>query len=175
MSKYSHQKPTQRILVFQQNNSGESKIRGINAYGEKRFIVETVAIDDALPLVIDNARSYLPDVIDADLVLDYVKHPDLSYDLAMVCRDNGIPEVATRKKINNNWTHSPPICCALTIHDNLGEYGRRSGAPEFTVELIDGTPLRVSVSTGGGLWCHLACGRKNHGVAGGGSTAAHRP
>ncbi len=31
----------QRILVFQQNASGESKIRGIRKYGKDIFIIET--------------------------------------------------------------------------------------------------------------------------------------
>lgn len=98
----------QKILVFQQNRSGEKKIEGIRQYGGKRFIVEVVSIDEALPEVIDDTTPYVPRNFRADLVLDYLKHPDLSHDLAELCRDKKIPVVASGKKLRVKGTLTPP-------------------------------------------------------------------
>jgi len=97
-----------KILVFQQNGSGESKIAGIKKYGQDRFDLQMVSIDNLLPPVIDDARDLLPGDIDADLVLDFLKHPDLSYDLAQLCREKGIPVVASGKKMNLDGVATPP-------------------------------------------------------------------
>ena len=50
----------QMILVLQQNGSGESKIKGIREYGEDLFEIQVVSIDTPLPLIIDDAKAYLP-------------------------------------------------------------------------------------------------------------------
>ena len=109
--KISHktwQKTPQKILVIQQNNSGESKISGIRNYGKDLFELEVFSIDEALPPVIDNSEEYLPENINADLVLDFLKHPDLSLDLAKLCADKKIPLIASGKKMANKWPHKPP-------------------------------------------------------------------
>ena len=109
--KISSQKPaaeTQKILVFQQNGSGEKKIEGIRRYGDNRFLLEVISIDDSLPTIIDDTTSYIPRNFQADLVLDYLKHPDLSYDLAVVCRDKDIPVVASGKKLRVKGVLTPP-------------------------------------------------------------------
>lgn len=125
----------QKIWVFQQKRSGENKIRGIEIFGNKRFVMKVINIDEDLPEFIDDASEYLPESIEADLVIDYLTHPDLSYDLAALCKKLKIPEVAKRKKIKNDWTHSPPICCVLSRHEDLGEYGKSFGSPEYKVEV----------------------------------------
>jgi hypothetical protein len=99
---------TQKIVVFQQNGSGEKKIEGIRRYGNSRFTIEIVSIDETLPGVIDDARKYIPKDIRADLVLDFFKHPDLSQDLAEVCRDKKIPAVASGKKLRVKGVLTPP-------------------------------------------------------------------
>lgn len=99
---------TQKIVVFQQNGSGEKKIEGIRRYGNGRFAIEIVSIDETLPGVIDDARKYIPKDIRADLVLDFFKHPDLSQDLAEVCRDKKIPAVASGKKLRVKGVLTPP-------------------------------------------------------------------
>ena len=99
---------TQKIVVFQQNGSGEKKIEGIRRYGNSRFTIEIVSIDENLPGVIDDARKYIPKDIRADLVLDFFKHPDLSQDLAEVCRDKKIPVVASGKKLRVKDVLTPP-------------------------------------------------------------------
>jgi len=63
----------QKIMVFQQNESGKSKIEGINKFGEKQFLIKTFDIDEPLPLVLDDTSDYLPKTIDADIVLDFLK------------------------------------------------------------------------------------------------------
>jgi len=98
----------QKIVVFQQNNSGESKIRGIRKYGGDQFNIKIVSIDSHLPAVVDNPAEYLPKEIRADLVLDFLKHPDLSYELALMCRDRKIPVVASGKKIKVEGLITPP-------------------------------------------------------------------
>jgi hypothetical protein len=110
-SKGPSQKPAsvvQKILVFQQNGSGDKKIEGVRRYGNNCFSLEIISIDAHLPTVIDDTKEYIPRDIEADLVLDYLKHPDLSYDLAVVCRDRKIPVVASGKKFRVKGAFTPP-------------------------------------------------------------------
>jgi len=105
------QKPaakTQRILVFQQNGSGEKKIEGIRRYGDGLFEIDIVSINVSLPPIIDDAGEFIPQDIRTDLVLDYLKHPDLSFDLSMVCQSKKIPVVASGKKLRVKGTFTPP-------------------------------------------------------------------
>lgn len=131
----SEDKDIQRLLVLQQRGRGETKTAGIKAYGQGRFHVDLVSVEERLPAVIEEASAYLPETIDADLVLDYLAHPDLSCDLADMCRDRGIPIIASGKKHKNRWVHTPPICCALPRQADVGPYGQRFGYPEFVVTL----------------------------------------
>ena len=98
----------QKILVFQQNGTGESKIAGIRKYGENRIVLEIITIDDPLPPLVEDTSEYLPPKIRADLVLDFFKHPDLSHDLAALCRDLGIPLIASGKKLEIKGVYTPP-------------------------------------------------------------------
>ena len=98
----------QRLLIFQQDRSGESKVKGVEEYGEGLFIIEKISIDIPLPAVIDNASEYLPENFSADLVLDFLKHPDLSHDLARICHKKDIPIVASGKKHQETWAITPP-------------------------------------------------------------------
>lgn len=91
-------KLTQRILVFQQKGSGEKKIKGIKKFGGALFRLEIFSINQSLPTFLEDTGAYLPQTIDADLVLDFLKHPDLSHDLALKCRELNIPVVASGKK-----------------------------------------------------------------------------
>ncbi len=97
-----------KILVFQQNRKGESKIAGIRKYGGDGFRIEVISMDKALPPVIDDARHFLPEKIEADLVLDFLQHPDLSYDLAHLCSEKEIPLVASGKKHHPKHVMTPP-------------------------------------------------------------------
>jgi len=131
----------QRLLVFQQNGRGENKIRGIQAYGEGLFELVVVSIDCPMTAILDDPSQYLPSDFQADLILDYLKHPDLSHDLAVMCKNRRIPLIASGKKFRVEGTFTPMICCALSRHSRLGQYGDRFGAPEFAVE-IEGERIR---------------------------------
>jgi len=89
----------QKIVVFQQNGSGLSKIEGIHKFGDKQFSIHTFDIDEPLPMVLDDTSPFLPEKIDADIVLDFLKHRDLSDDLSLLCKKLDIPAVASGKKI----------------------------------------------------------------------------
>ena len=54
------------------------------------------------------AGAVVPSRIEADLVLDYLKHPDLSEDLAQLCRRRNIPVIASGKKIRGHHVMTPP-------------------------------------------------------------------
>jgi len=107
MDKYTQGLPV-KILVFQQNQSGESKIAGIRKYGGDQFEITTFSIDAELPPIVEDAREFLPQRIEADLVLDFLVHPDLSYDLARLCEDQQIPVVASGKKHTGSCVFTPP-------------------------------------------------------------------
>ena len=98
----------QKIVVFQQNGSGESKIAGVRKYGGDRITLEVISIDDPLPPIIEDTSEYLPGKISADLVLDFMKHPDLNHDLAGLCRDQRVPLIASGKKLEVKGVHTPP-------------------------------------------------------------------
>ncbi len=99
----------QKILVFQQNGSGLSKISGIEEYGKGLCHIKVFNIDQSLPLILDETDMYLPDTIRADLVLDFLKHPDLSYDLADLCFKGNVPVVASGKKEKRHGVLMPPV------------------------------------------------------------------
>jgi hypothetical protein len=98
----------QKIFVFQQNGSGEKKIEGIIQHGKNRFSIEIISIDTPLPTVIDDAHEYVPQDIDADLILDFLKHPDISHDLATIFSHKKIPVIASGKKLRVKGIHTPP-------------------------------------------------------------------
>lgn len=98
----------QEIWVFQQKGSGLAKIRAISARGREVRIGRIVSLDQALPPVIEEPGEYLPLEIHADLVLDFLRHPDLSLELALRCRELGIPVVASGKKLKVAGAFTPP-------------------------------------------------------------------
>ncbi len=98
----------QKVLIFQQNGSGEQKIAGVKKYGEDLFELEVFSIDEVLPPVLDDTSEHIPSDISCDLVLDFLKHQDLSQDLAALCAEKKIPIISSGKKIINNWAKTPP-------------------------------------------------------------------
>lgn len=98
----------QEIWVFQQRGSGLAKIRAISARGRGVRIGKIVSLDEPFPAVIEEPGEYLPAEIHADLVLDFLRHPDLSLELALRCHRLGIPVVASGKKLRVEGTITPP-------------------------------------------------------------------
>jgi thymidylate synthase len=125
----------QTIAVFQQNGSGTTKIQGINRFGDRRFNIQIFDIEADLPTVLDDTSAYLPKTIKADLVLDYLRHHDLSEDLSRLCEKLKIPMVSSGKKIRCGSAMCPPTCCTLADHQDLAEYGQVFGAPKIRVTL----------------------------------------
>jgi hypothetical protein len=135
----------QHIVVFQQHGSGEKKVQGIRRHSLDVIRLEVVSIDIFFPPIIDNPEEYLPPSIEADLVLDYLRHPDLSQELCARCSASGIPVVASGRKWRMEGVFIPPTCCGLSRNDRLGVYGERFGAPELAVELNNGHVRAVRV------------------------------
>ena len=130
-------------------------MRGIERFGGRNFILDTVSIDTPLPPLLDDTSEFLRPQIKADLVLDYLKHPDLSQDLALICRGLDIPVVASGKKTGLAGVMTPPTCCGLSRQASLGLYGRMFGAPEFKVNTVHGKIDEVLVLRGapcGATW-----------------------
>ena len=98
----------QKMLVLQQDGSGERKIQGVRKYAKDHFTIEIISIDGSLPPILDDTREYLPQDFEADLVLDFLKHPDLSHDLAVACSKRKIPVVASGKKLRLDGIFTPP-------------------------------------------------------------------
>lgn len=147
----------QRIAVYQRNKSGLRKISAIEERGKGRVEIMVVDIDQPLPDVLDDSDGLLPSPADlgADLVLDYLTHPDLSYDLCRMCSELGIPAVSPTKKWRMPGVFTPPTCCGLPRHESLGAYGEMFGAPELAVAYEEGCAKSVRVVRGapcGATW-----------------------
>lgn len=149
----------QRIAVFQQNGSGEKKIRAVREHGRDLDIVAVFDIDEALPEIIDEPEEYLPDHLEADLVLDHLRHPDLTYGLALACREWGIPVIASGKRVPVEGLISPPTCCGLAEAACPGPYAEQFGLPAYRVALDpQGRVSRAEVTRGascGATWALL--------------------
>jgi hypothetical protein len=87
-----------KIVVFEERNSGEKKIQGIKRHGIGMEIIRRCNIDETLPEIIDDPERYIPENFEGDIVLDFLKHPDLSSYLAQVCKKKKIPVIASGKK-----------------------------------------------------------------------------
>ena len=87
-----------KIVVFEEHGSGEKKIQGITAHGTGLDVIKRYNIEETLPDFVDSPEEFIPEDFNADLVLDFLKHPDLSSYLAQVCRKKKIPVIASGKK-----------------------------------------------------------------------------
>ena len=142
-----------RIVVFEHRGSGQKKIEGIRRYGRGISITAVFDITEPLPEFIDDPERYIGTDFEADLVLCFIKHPDLGHYLADVCQAKGIPMIASGCKIDNAIT--PFTCCGLGKSDKLGAYGEQFGVPEFEVEATGGRITALTVRRGascGATW-----------------------
>jgi thymidylate synthase len=145
----------QKILVFEQNGKSATKTKGILEYGGGMFDVEVISVDADLPPVIEDSGEFLPSEFEADLVLDYLVHPDLSHDLGLICRKRNIPDAASGKKVPVKGVFTPPTCCGLVRDGSLGRYGELFGSPELKVEIFEGSIREIEVVRGapcGATW-----------------------
>ncbi len=140
------------VIVFQQLGSAEKKIEGIQRFGKNILIREVVSVDEKFSEFVENPEEYIHSDFRADLVLNFLKHPDLSDYLVEVCEKKGVPIVTTGKP-GKGFT--PFTCCGLGKSDILGEYGRQFGFPEYTVSVEDGKIKHIEVVRGapcGATW-----------------------
>lgn len=146
-------KKTTRITVFQEKGSGREKIAGIREFGKNIEINQIIDINDSLPELIDEPESYINQQIDGDLVLSFLKHPDLAEYLVRLCNKQGIPVITAGKKIPGAL--SPFTCCGLGRHRGLGQYGEQFGFPEFEVVTANDKIVAIAVKRGascGATW-----------------------
>ena len=120
------------ILVFQERGSGEHKIEGVQKYGVGMKVSRIVSIDTLLPDFIDDAEEFIAADFTADLVLNFLKHPDLVDYLIRMCEKKGIPIISAGKK---GGGFTPFTCCGLGRSATLGVYGDTFGLPEYKVVL----------------------------------------
>lgn len=129
------QSKKQKIAVFLHPGRSQQKIAGIEQYASHCIELKLYSIDAALADIIDDTSPYLPQTVDADLVLDYLSHADLSHDLAELCKKLNIAIISSGKKRNHAWADYPPTCCGLVNHAKFGAYGKYFGAPQYTVNI----------------------------------------
>ncbi|MBU0910368.1 MAG: DUF166 domain-containing protein, partial [Proteobacteria bacterium] len=131
------------IIVFQQAASGEVKINGIRQYGSGLIISKVFDLPAQLPDFIDNPEEYFREDFTTDLVLSFLKHPDLLDHLARLCREKNIPLIASGSK--NEAAITPFTCCSLGRLPGLGQYGAQFGIPEYEVEVRENKICRIEV------------------------------
>lgn len=120
------------IVVFQERGSGELKIAGVQSYGDGITIKKNISIDNFLPDFIESPEEYISSDFKADLVLNYLKHPDLVDYLMRICEKKRIVIVSPGKK---GLGFTPFTCCGLGRNEKLGIYGEKFGLPEYKVVL----------------------------------------
>lgn len=153
MGKSPAKRVPDQIIVFQQAGSGQSKIAGIQTFGTAINFAQIYDIDRALPEFIDDPENYISADFSGDLVLSFLKHPDLIDHLVSICRQKKIPIIAAGKKIEGAIT--PVTCCGLGRLKGLGAYGEQFGVPEYSVILADGVISEIHVQRGascGATW-----------------------
>ncbi len=140
------------VIVFQESGSAEKKISGIQRFGRNIVIKEVFSVDTDLPEFVENPEDYIYSDFETDLVLNFLKHPDLSDYLVAICEKKGVPIVTTGKP-GKGFT--PFTCCGLGKSDKLGNYGHQFGLPEYTVTIEDGKIRHIEVVRGapcGATW-----------------------
>jgi len=143
----------QKIIIFQEKISGEMKIAGLREYGRNIELSDILNVDADLPQVIDDPGQYIPANFNADLVICFLKHPDLVEYLAGLCLKKGIPIIASGKKVAHAIT--PFTCCGLGKLPGLGPYGEQFGFPELTVTVEKDRIANIEVKRGsscGATW-----------------------
>ena len=142
-----------RLVIFQQGDSGALKIKGIRDYGKNIIIAAIFTIDIRLPDIIDDPENYIVKDFHADVVLSFLKHPDLIDYLAVLCQQKNIPVIASGSK--SELAITPFTCCGLGKRQDLGAYGEQFGLPEFLVKTKYGRISEVIVKRGascGATW-----------------------
>jgi len=151
-------KQVTHISVVQEGDAGALKISGIKEYGHDLEIVEVITVPANLPPLVDEPEAHLPEHFAGDLVLGFIKHPDLLDYLATICERQRIPLIASGRKCR--YGHTPFTCCGLGRQQGLGHYGEQFGFPELTLSLDQqGRIKKITVLRGascGATWEAIA-------------------
>lgn len=149
--------PGDRLTVFQQHSAGSKKIQGITRFGRDISIVEIIDFPTALPDFIDDPAPYFPKEIKGNIVLSFLRHPDLADYAAHYCARHGVAMIASGpRKIAG--ARSPFTCCGLARDTALGSYGRQFGIPEYRITLRGNRISAIEVVRGascGASWLVL--------------------
>ena len=136
----------QQLVIFQEKGSGEKKLAGLRRFGHNLQIREVFNIDSPLPAFIDSPETFIVGDFTGDLVLSFLKHPDLLDFLADLCHKKQIPLIASGKK--NAKAITPFTCCGLGRLAGLGSYGEQFGFPELVIAEEAGRITRIEVLRG---------------------------
>ncbi len=141
-----------KIAVFQVGNKGEHKIEGIRKYG-RGIELEVFTVPEPLPQIIDEPEDYIYEDFEADLILDYLYHGDLTDYLIEIANKKNIPIIASGRKKPGAIT--PSTCCSLGDIEGIEGYTHQFGLPEIEVEVDEGVVKKVKVKRGapcGATW-----------------------
>jgi len=147
----------QRLVIFQEKGSGEKKLAGLRRFGRDLEITAVYDITAPLPSFIDTPEEFITTDFNGDLVLSFLKHPDLLDYLAELCKAKKLPLIASGKKCVKAIT--PFTCCGLGHLPGLGAYGEQFGFPELRIEEEGGRISRIEVLRGascGATWLAAA-------------------
>ena len=142
-----------RLVVFEEAGLGKYKVAGIEFYGRNITIERIYNIPPGLSGIIDEPEKFIPDDFKGDLILNFLRHPDLSEYLVKICKTKGIPVIASGQHIPG--AICPFTCCGLRRKKDLGAYGEQFGLPEYDVEIKDGHITGLHVRRGascGATW-----------------------
>jgi hypothetical protein len=142
-----------RLVVFEEAGSGKYRVAGIEVYGRNITIERVYDIPSGLSGIIDEPEEFIPDDFEGDLILNFLRHPDLSEYLVKICKTMGLPVIASGQHIPG--AICPFTCCSLGRRKNLGAYGEQFGLPEYDVEVKDGRITWLHVRRGascGATW-----------------------
>ncbi len=142
-----------KLVIFGEGGSGNCKAAGIETYGRDIEIERFYDIPPVLQEIIDEPEEFIPEDLGGDLVLNFLRHPDLSEYLVKLCVARGIPVIASGQHIPG--AICPFTCCGLGRKRGLGPYGEQFGLPEYRAEIKDGRIAGLQVRRGascGATW-----------------------
>ena len=123
--------------MVQRDGLGQAKADAVSSeHGALELRV--LDIHGPFPDLVDEPEEALPGEIlgivrEHDLVLDFLYHPDLSDYLAQVCKEAGVPVIASGRRVVG--AVCPTTCCTLPEDPALGRYAELFGAPRLEVDL----------------------------------------
>jgi hypothetical protein len=153
----------QRIVIFEEDGSGDYKIAGMDVYGKGIVIRAVHNITGPFPEIIDEPEKYVTASFKADLVLNFLRHPDLSEYLVSVCMKKDIPVIASGQQIPG--AICPFTCCGLGRKKGLGNYAKRFGVPEYRVSVRNNRISSIEVTRGASCGATWQVTRKLTGLA----------